>query len=72
MVKNVLNRCYAYTVRLFILFFLNVLQYKMVKQRSIAYCGLSLVDFSVVSTDYLPALKWLGSRAPGVTKILGY
>lgn len=37
----------------------------MAKQRFIAYGGLSSADISVVATEYLPALKWLGSSATG-------
>ncbi|XP_050944896.1 cell cycle checkpoint protein RAD17 isoform X3 [Cucumis melo] len=34
---------------------------KMVKQRFITYGGISLAHFSVVATEYIPALKWLGN-----------
>ena len=43
----------------------NVLQREMVKQRFMAYGGISSADFSVVATEYVPALKWLGSSASG-------
>lgn len=33
----------------------------MVKQRFITYGGISLAHFSVVATEYIPALKWLGN-----------
>ncbi|XP_023544182.1 cell cycle checkpoint protein RAD17 [Cucurbita pepo subsp. pepo] len=38
---------------------------EMVKQRFMAYGGISSADFSVVATEYVPALKWLGSSASG-------
>ncbi|CAK9320767.1 unnamed protein product [Citrullus colocynthis] len=38
---------------------------EMVKQRFIAYGGISLAHFSVIATDYVPALKWLGSSVSG-------
>lgn len=34
----------------------------MVRQRCIAYDGMSLSDLSVVATEFKPALKWLGFR----------
>ena len=34
----------------------------MVRQRRIAYDGLSLSDISVVATEFKPVLKWLGFR----------
>lgn len=37
----------------------------MVKQRFIAYGGISLAHFSVIATEYVPALKWLGSSVSG-------
>lgn len=38
---------------------------EMVKQRFIAYGGISLAHFSVIATEYVPALKWLGSSVSG-------
>ena len=35
----------------------------MVKRRFSGYSGLTLSDLSVVTTEYTPALKWLGSPA---------
>lgn len=61
-----LRGLYACTGWLLILFFpSDGLQNDITRQRFIAYGGLSLADFSVVATEYVPALKWLSSSASG-------
>lgn len=36
---------------------------EMVGQRCVAYNGVNLCDLSIISTEWKPVLKWLGSRA---------
>ncbi|CAI9110963.1 OLC1v1011077C1 [Oldenlandia corymbosa var. corymbosa] len=37
---------------------------RMVSQRHEAYCGMNLVDPSVIATEFQPTMKWIGYRAP--------